>query len=214
MASSRDVSSELKTFNSLFNIMARKYEASTIFDDLLSIFICCFARGTQEKWYFEIISRYEKEELNTFAKMMAELLIIYSDGKNKNEWIDPLGEYYEVLASNNKKSSFGQFFTPKAVCDLMSALVLQNADWDNKINDCACGSGRTLLSANKFIPDMYHIGQDIDMICAKMTAINLCMHQIKGEVHCMDTLKMTTPRKSFIINPKFYEHKTLLILVA
>lgn len=212
MIKTADVPRELKTFNSLFNKLVYRHDVSTVFDDFLSIFICCFARGSQEPWYFEIIKRYKKEELETFAQMMGELLIKYDQAHKNNDWIDPLGEYYEVLAGKYKKASLGQFFTPKSLCDLMSAISLNGQDWDNKINDCACGSGRLMLSANRQVKNMYYIGQDLDFICAKMSAINLCMHQMKGEIHCMDTLRMTTPRKSFYINPKFHEHKTLLII--
>jgi len=206
------VSKELKNFNSLFNKFMYSWDASNIFDDFLSIFICCFARGTQEDWYFDVIKRYKKEELNIFAQMMAELLILYSNAKQNNDWIDPLGEYYEILASNHKKSSFGQFFTPKPICDLMTQFSLQNADWDKTVNDPTCGSGRTLLSANQHTKDMTYIGQDLDPVCAKMAAINLCMHQMKGTIYCMDTLRMTEPKKTYAINPNFHKHNTLLIL--
>tara|TARA_R110002050_G_scaffold69507_2_gene150353 strand:- start:29551 stop:30195 length:645 start_codon:yes stop_codon:yes gene_type:complete len=212
MIKTQDVPRELRTFNSLFNKLCYRHDVSTIFDDFLTLFICCFARGTQEPWYFETIKRYKKEEITTFAHMMGDLIIRYHNAFLANDWIDPLGEYYEILAGNYKKSRLGQFFTPKSICDVMSGLTLQGADWDNKINDCACGSGRLLLSANRTTKDMYHIGQDLDMICAKMAAINLCMHQMKGEIHCMNSITMTAPRKSFLINPKFHEHKTLLII--
>lgn len=212
MPKTRDVPRELKTFNSLFNELIYRNDVSTIFDDFLTIFICCFARGTQEPLYFETIARYKKEELNTFAKMMGELLLQYQKAKEDNDWIDPLGEYYEVLAGNYKKSRLGQFFTPKGLCDVMATLTLEGSAWGKNINDPACGSGRTLLAANKTVQGNYYVAQDLDPICCKMTAINLCMHQIRAEVHQMDTLRMTTPHRSYFINPKYHQHKTLLII--
>mgnify|MGYP006175979763 CR=1 FL=1 len=54
---------ELKEFNSLFDKLAYKYEPSTLFDDFLTIYICCFGFGTNEYLYFETIKRYKKDEL-------------------------------------------------------------------------------------------------------------------------------------------------------
>ena len=167
MPKTREVTNELKTFNGLFNKLTYRHDVSSVFDDFLTIFICVFARETQEPLYFETIKRYKKEELTLFAKMMGELLILYGEAKANNDWIDPLGDYYEILAGQYKKSRLGQ----------------------------------------------YYVAQDLDSICCKMTAINLCMHQIRGEVHHMDTLRMTAPHRSYAINPNFHKHNTLLILI-
>ena len=123
MPKTKDVPRELLNFNSLFNKIAYRHDASRVFDDFLSIIICCFARETQEDWYFETIKEYSREELDTFAQMMGELLKIYDKAMKDEDWTDPLGEYYEVLAGRYKKSSLGQFFTPKSLCDVMSALT-------------------------------------------------------------------------------------------
>src|SRR5680860_21617 len=207
MPKTRDVPRELLKFNTLFNQITYRHDASRVFDDFLSIIICCFARETQEDWYFETIRGYSREELDTFAQMMGELLKVYHQAVNNEDWTDPLGEYYEVLAGKYKKSNLGQFFTPKSLFDVMSALTQQGSDWDSTVNDCACGSGRLLLSANKITKDMYHVGQDLDLICAKMAAINLCLHRMKGVIYCMDTLRMTEPRRTFHINPRYHEHR-------
>lgn len=193
--------------------MIYRHDVSSIFDDFLTIIICCFARETQEPLYFETIKRYNKKELNTFAKMMGELLQLYGKALKDGDWIDPLGEYYEVLAGNYKKARLGQFFTPKSLCDLMAQITLMGSEWGKTINDCACGSGRTLLAANKALQGNYYVAQDLDPICCKMTAVNLCLHEIRGEVHQMNTLQMTPPTKTYIINPKFHDHKTHLILI-
>ncbi|KAA2218253.1 N-6 DNA methylase [Maribacter flavus] len=213
MVKTREVPRELKNFNSLFNSLIYRHDVSTIFDDFLTVFICCFARGTQEPLYFETIKRYNRKELDLFAKMMGELIILYAKAKNDDDWIDPLGDYYEVLAGQYKKSRLGQFFTPKPLCDLMAEISLTGSSWGKTVNDCACGSGRMLLSSNKVVQGNYYVAQDLDPICCKMSAINLCMHGIRAEVHQMDTLRMTKPHRSYLINPKFHEHKTHLILI-
>lgn len=207
-----NINRELKIFDSLFNKMAYKHEASTLFDDFLTIVICCFGFGTNEHLYFETIKRYTSEELNLFAKMLGELMSIYSKAKTDEQWIDPLGDYYEFLASSSKKSKLGQFFTPPSLCNMMAQIVISEK-WGQTINEPCCGSGRMILAANQITKGNYYVCQDLDPICAKMTAVNLAFHEIKCEVHCMDTLRMNDLRFSFYINYEFWKVKTPHIIM-
>lgn len=202
---------QLREFNSLFGLLARKQGASKVFDDFLTIFICCLARKTQEDLYFETIKDYTKEDLQTFAKMMAELFLIYGKSEFLKDWCDPLGEYYEELASNYKKSNFGQFFTPKGICDLMAQMTIKENDFGNTINDCASGSGRTLLAANKICKGNIYIAQDLDHVCVKMCAINMAMHGLKGEVLHMNSLQNNEPYNRYIINHDWHKTQTPFI---
>lgn len=213
MLKSTEVPSELKQFNSLFFSFQYKYDLSILFNDLLTIIICCLARETEENLYFETIAKYKKDELNTFAKLMGELFLIYTKAKKIGDWVDPLGEYYEALASGSKKSSFGQFFTPKSVCNMMASFVQTPKEWGKTINEPCSGSGRIILASNHITKGNYFVAQDLDPICCKMTAINMCLHEIRGEVHNMDVLRWTKPRLSYAINYDFYKHKTPLILL-
>lgn len=202
-----EINRELKTFDSLFSKIAYRHDASTVFSDLLTIKICCFGFGTNEALYHETIKRYSREELDTMAKLMAELLIIYSKAKADNRWVDPLGDFYEYLASKSKKSALGQFFTPPAVCNLM-AMITVSADWDQTINEPCSGSGRMVLAMNNITKGCYYICQDLDPICCKMTVINCMMHEIKCEVHCMDVLRNDKIYTSYLVNHQFWKVKT------
>ena len=212
MIKNRHLPTQMREFNNAFSGLVRRYEPSRVFDDLLSIIVCCMAQGTQEEWYFEVINRYEKKELDSFVKMFGHLLMIYEESLNSCSWFDPLGTFYEELASKSKKSGFGQFFTPPGLCDLMAQLVVEKDQWGKEINEPCSGSGRAILAANKQAPGNYYIAQDIDPVCAKMTAINMCFHHIRGEVHCMDVIAMSKPRFSMSINYDWHKHKTPLIL--
>jgi len=212
MLKSRDVPKELKTFNSLFFDFQYKYNLNQVFDDLLTIIICTLARQTQEKLYFETIERYTKTEINGFCKLYAELMQIYAYNQNLGEWCDPLGTYYECLASNYKKSNFGQFFTPKSLCDLMANITIDKEDFGNKVNDPCSGSGRLILAANQIIQGNYYVCQDLDPICCKMTAVNLAFHKVKAEVHCMNSLSNDTPRFSIGINHDYWKSKAISTL--
>lgn len=206
-----DIPTYLRDVNALFNPMARRFDASKIFDDLLTIIICCLARASQEPLYFETIKGYKKEDLTAFTKIFGNLLMIYSKATTNGEWVDPLGDYYEALAGSYKKSGFGQFFTPKSLCDMMAQFVVKKEDYGNTVNDCAVGSGRTLLASNKVCKGNYYIAQDIDHICVKMCCINMAMHGLKGEVHHMDTLQNNNPWNSYIINHDWHKTKTPFI---
>jgi len=213
MLKTRDVPSELKDFNSLFSSFKYKYDLYSLYDDLLTIIICCLARETEEDLYFKTIKKYSKEELNNFARLFSELFLIYEKAKFAERWTDPLGTYYEILASNSKKSTFGQFFTPSPICDLISKMTIGPNEWGKNINEPCCGSGRFILAANHQASGNYFVAQDLDSICCKMTAINMCLHEIRGEVHNMDTIRMADLRISYSINYDFHKHKTPLILI-
>lgn len=206
------INRELKKFDSLFQKLGIKYDYITVFDDLLTVTICCFGFGTNEELYLQTIKKYKRDELDIFAQMMGELLNIYSEAKTKNRWVDPLGDFYEFLSSKSKKSALGQFFTPPALCDMMAKMI-DDGEWGKNINEPCSGSGRMVLAFNNSTKGNYYVCQDLDPMCAKMTAVNLAMHEIKSEVHCMDTLRMTDIRFSFYINHEFWKVKTPHIIM-
>lgn len=212
MIKAADLPRELKAFNSHFFGFQYKYDVGQIFEDLLTIIIACMGRGTNEPLYFETIKKYTADELQHFARMFGELLLIYEAAKKNGDWCDPLGDYYEALASNYKKSRFGQFFTPKPLCDMMAMMLLTD-EWGLDINEPCSGSGRMVLAANKKTKGNYYVCEDLDPICCKMTAINMCFHEIRGEVHCRDVLRAPTEsRFIYAINYEFWKHKTTCIL--
>lgn len=208
-----DVPTELRDFNSVFNTLAYKYDVSQIFDDFLTIVICCLCYQQQEPLYMQTIKKYDRKELNAFAQLFAEVWKLYIKAENSGQWIDPLGEYYEVLASNYKKSKLGQFFTPKPLCDMLSHLTIEKNNFGKTVNDPACGSGRMILAANNVCEGNYYVCQDLDPICCKMSAINLCMHKIRGEVHCMNSLLNEKPFVSYYINFEFWKYQTKYIIM-
>lgn len=212
MLKNRDIPKELICFNSLFFKFQNRFELSLVFNDFLTIVICCLGHGTQEPLYFETIKKYSKEELNTFCKLFAEILIIYENANKDKRWCDPLGDYYECLASNYKKSALGQFFTPKHLCDMIAQITAEPENFGKKINEPCSGSGRMVLAFNHVSKGNYFVCEDIDEICCKMTAINMCMHEIRGEVHCHDVIRGDSDRFAMAINYDFWKHKTKLYI--
>lgn len=108
----------------------------------------------------------------------------------KGEWVDFFGELYEEMyQTRGKASALGQFFTPGNLCDLLAKCT--ETGEGQRINDSACGSGRTLLAHfaySKFSRDGYYIGEDIDAMSVKMCALNMMIHGMRGRVVRHNTL--------------------------
>ena len=140
------------------------------------------------------------------------------------KWLDAFGVLYEdMYLTSGKASKTGQFFTPQSVSDLMSSIIgsskneAANVKIDgHKVNDCAAGSGRLLLShfmkMSKENPSngrLYnYIAQDSDPLVCKMCALNMMAHGMAGMVICQDTLAMSTPSAVYYVNEVKYPFNT------
>ena len=138
----------------------------------------------------------------------------------QGKWLDIFGMLYEKMyLIAGKASRTGQFFTPPAVSDLMSELVgtkkkeASSVKKDGlKVNDCAAGSGRLLLSHFIEVSKLDHsagrpysyIAQDSDPLACKMCALNMMIHGMNGRVICQDTLTLSTPTVEYIVNEVRY----------
>jgi len=159
----------------------------------------------REKRYLEIAGRYTKDELDTFAQMLAEVTI----GMDENPSQDFLGGMYMNLDFGNNHA--GQFFTPYSVCRLMTELA---TDFDSlpetldekgfvSVNDPACGAGATLISfANACIEHdinyqekVLFVAQDVDETVGLMCYIALSLMGCPGYVIIGNTL--TDPGLSY-----------------
>lgn len=143
---------------------------------------------TKNGW-FDVVAKTEKEE-----PYLYKIMLIWMDkvatAMEKGSWIDFFGGVYEEMyQSRGKASTLGQFFTPPNICDLMAQMTKCDT---GRLNDSACGSGRTLLaaaSASCFTMENYYIGEDIDTVSVKMCALNLMIHGCRGRVVRHDTLR-------------------------
>lgn len=138
----------------------------------------------------------------------------------QGKWLDVFGMLYEKMyLTAGKAARTGQFFTPPAVSDLMSELVgtkkkeASSVKKDGlKVNDCAAGSGRLLLSHFIEVSKQNHsagrpysyIAQDSDPLACKMCALNMMIHGMNGRVICQDTLTLSTPTVEYIVNEVRY----------
>lgn len=195
MAKSTDVPTELREFNKVFNELgAYRWDCGDVFDDFLDFMIACLS-PTGDKELAEMLKKKYGKEYGVFSRMMGAMMEAYRSGTYRNNWFDGLGLYYECIASGSKASRLGQFFTPPTLCDMM-AIMSSGTDADDyeeptewkTVNDPCSGSGRLLLAFNAQSPKNYFYGGDIDRICAKMTAVNMCLHAMHGQAICGNSL--------------------------
>lgn len=195
MAKTVDVPKALRQFNSEFNKLNYRYDTADVFCDLIDLMIAMFKFEGDKELGDRLKAKYQKD-YEQLCICVREMFIAYDQGLEESDWYDGLGEYYEVITSSYKSSRLGQFFTPKPICDLMASINFTDTQVDTidekvvgkVVGDPACGSGRMLLAFNNLAPGNFHYATDIDSICVKMTAINMCIHGICGQVVCADAL--------------------------
>lgn len=144
----------------------------------------------------EKYSAAEQEDfLETFKVIQGEMKK-RTNGET-GDWYDPLGRLYETITSKHKSSAMGQYFTPKHVVDLMVNIQMGRGEEQEivKILDPACGSGRMGLAAAANATGKGKLCwvtmNDLDPICTKMTAANMCMNGVIGEALCSNGLDIT-----------------------
>jgi len=176
----------LSQLNSLLQSGNSSYD---IFNDFIDLIL--FALQGDDESYLKIVHKYPNtkpighREIDFFHT--AFQLLQYEMRETNS---DVLGELYMQWNMSNKYK--GQFFTPKNVASMMAQITNPTG---GRILDPSCGSGVMLVEA---IKTMKHedldkaafYGQDIDLTCVKMTALNLCFFNVNGYVIQGNTLTM------------------------
>jgi type I restriction enzyme M protein len=166
-----------------------RWDVADVFKDFIDYSAACFSYSGDPVLAGQLKEKYGKDYPKLGEMFSAWIRVMDERITPDVAWFDALGTFYEYIASRSKKSWLGQFFTPECVCDLMTMVT---AGTDKKtgetVNDCACGSGRLLLSFNAYHPGNRLLGEDLDPICAKMTALNMAIHGCQGQATCMDSL--------------------------
>jgi len=178
-----------------FEQLGYRYSWMEVFSDFLSLSICAFGMQRYEEEYKSVIGRYPKEDQAVFPSLFAEMFKAYEDGSSTDgSWTDMLGDFYMEFGSRSTHQFRGQFFTPPSICQMMALLTVDELKYGTNINDCACGSGRTLIAVARLNPDnrlkVFFVGQDLDITVCKMAVINFVMFGMAGVIIHMDTIRM------------------------
>ncbi len=192
-------------FKTIFDKIAYRGGYEKVFGDFLSLIICCYTRNYQtglshyEEEYFKIIEPYkENKTLDYFPQLLAELIIYMENNKDSSEGNDLLGTFYEQELSHGRN---GQLFTPFHLCSMMAQMAKGEEGKSGNVLDPSCGSGRMLVAFAKCSTLLHtYYGIDIDAVCAKMTAINMFLNGLRGEVICADALAPTDFRFGYKIS--------------
>lgn len=104
---------------------------------------------------------------------------------------DVIGRIYEGVIPAEQRHELGEYYTPPAICDLITRLTIQ--DPHDTVMDPACGSGGFLVSAynrkrelfaesagnhDTILSELY--GIDINRFPAHLTAINLAIQDLES----------------------------------
>lgn len=141
--------------------------------------------------------RFNGEE-NTLVKCMEVLGELMENGGDGLH--DALGDLFMEYLSFGKN---GQFFTPQPICDAMCLMTLGTLEDGKTVCDPTCGSGRMLLGAAKINRKMIFFGSDVDLLCVKMTVLNLALNNLVGEIVWGNPLSLEV-YGSFIIEREIF----------
>lgn len=194
---------EWKEFLKPLESLSRKHGRHRVFEDFLNICICCFAiepNGVSryEEDYLVIIAKYSKEEHQLFSTLFAQLIILMERyNQDSGMGNDILGIYFEQYLSDKGLS---QYFTPYPIARFMAEIQGIDEEKEVRILDPACGSGRMLLAAgDKGGKHHRFYGIDLSLLCVKITAVNLFLNGLQGEVMCANALAPNDFRLSYRI---------------
>lgn len=151
--SNRDFHTE---FIQLFNQTARYHSRLDVFRDFIHVAAISLENSVKqcpelEQTYFKVIARYERVDLDAFAKLLA-LCVNALD----HQATDFLGAVFMALELG--EGAWGQFFTPFHVSQLMSDMTIGNCgaiiEKNNYISACEPTCGKRYMLYFKFTPYM------------------------------------------------------------
>lgn len=197
----------------LIDIATRNHkDAGGALDGFLDYLLDVFELSNQQKYDFDYTKMFlaAKERSEEYFYLMADWFAEVTQEMDKGKSLDFFGKMYEeTWKGKGKASALGQFYTPEGICSLMTKMTMHEDG--RMVNDCACGSGRTLLAAfeesDKSTFHYYDAG-DIDYISCKMCALNFMVHGMIGEVKQQDALTLETPHVIYMINEVRYPFPT------
>lgn len=190
-----------KVFNQIFDGLAIRHSYYYVFDNFLDCALNGFCFDYDLETMETIRKRYNQDERYKFGELI-KIWIVLADKKVKSDkcFYDFFGNFYELNAMSKQKG-FAQFFTPEHICKLMVALTCGSNSINQRVYEPACGSGRFNLAIHSENPTLFHVANDLDITCAKMSALNFMLHGIKGIVTCDDALLPRTKfRGAFVVN--------------
>ena len=146
--------------------------------------VCALSGGQLEDQYMQIVGKYSegkngKRACDTLARLFGSVVNSMEDTRDGIR--DILGDLFQGGITYGEN---GQYLTPDAITLLMGQLTTGDEDDGKRKSVCdpCVGSGRMLLSVAEKHRNWEFIGQDVDIRCVRMTAINLALRNLYGWV--------------------------------
>lgn len=134
---------------------------------------------------------YSEIPLDTVAEKVREFIIELDERDLTQFDSDVIGQIYEGVIPPERRREMGEYYTPPAICDLITRLTVTEAS--DTVLDPACGSGGFLVSAYHRIRDQLPeptgshdriltqlSGVEINRFPAHLTAINLAIQDLSS----------------------------------
>ncbi|MEH7904027.1 N-6 DNA methylase [Rhizobium laguerreae] len=197
----------LKSIVKLFESCRYRHDIYTVFSDWcecaaisLSNAMDLRQREKREARYMEIIGRYERNVVETFPKIMGEVVMALEAGPQ-----DVLGATFHELELHN--TARGQFFTPYELCRMMAKITVGSAEDLQKhidrrgyitAQEPAVGAGATIIALAEALKDaginyqqhLHVVAVDIDPRAVHMAYIQFSLMHIPAQVIVGDTLRL------------------------
>lgn len=191
-----------KEFIQLFNQTARYHSRLDVFRDFIHVAAISLENSVKqcpelEQTYFNVIARYERADLDVFAKLIA-ICVNALD----SQATDFLGELFMSLELG--EGAWGQFFTPFHISQLMANFIIGDCskiiEKNGYISVCepTCGAGGMVIAcANSVLQQGYNsqtqmiaVCTDIDEVAARMCYVQLALLGIPAIVNIGNSLTL------------------------
>ncbi len=157
-----------------------------------------------------------KRGCDAISKMFGTL-VAGMEQDTRDDMKDILGDLFQGAITYGEA---GQFLTPMPICQMMARMTMgepattgesrsakgesQETEEDvpndtsatseererKSVCDPCCGSGRMLLAAAEINRTFEFVGQDVDLRCVRMTALNLAFRNLYGHVIWGNTFRL------------------------
>lgn len=140
---------------------------------------------------FEHDEIYSEIPLDTVADRVRDFIIELDEQNLQQFDSDVIGRIYEGVIPAERRHDMGEYYTPPAICDLITQLTIEDAH--DSVFDPACGSGGFLVSAyhqkRDLLPESTGahdqiltklFGVDVNRFPAHLSAINLAIQDLSS----------------------------------
>jgi N-6 DNA Methylase len=193
-----------KEFEKLFRGFLPNHSPSTVFADFCALAALSLANAIikdqeRERRYMEIVGRYNREEANAYAHMLA-LVVTALDCETPPDF---LGNMFHRLELHNRWK--GQFFTPMNLCRMMAEMTLGDKVGEIieergfiTVQEPAVGAGAMIVAMAtamrqrgiNYQQHMHVTAIDVDPVAAHMAFIQLSLLHVPAEVYIGNTLSL------------------------